>query len=158
MTSSYSYEGSHLAVTLRSLESSSNSVDDKSAIRATFFVRVSPEEIAQTKGYPEIAGYLLEKLPGLNSHNCESGKPRSMATELKDTELAHLIEHVTLEYIVLAGAPRLLCCGETGWNHAVDGSGVYRVRISAPVPIDVIVKSLEATLRLVECYLTEQGL
>jgi hypothetical protein len=71
---------------------------------------------------------LLESLPGLRRHRCESGKAHGFERELADTELPHVLEHTALELMVLAGSPRTLS-GSTTWDFGRDGRGVFRVEI-----------------------------
>lgn len=154
MSTSYSYHNEHLEISLYRVERSSNQDDESPTVRATFSVRVLKPELEHTSRYPGVAEYVLAALPKLASHKCQSGKPRSMATELADTELVHLLEHVVLEHLALQGIARTSCRGETAWNHVVDGPGVYRLRISAPVDDIAIQQALESAVNLVGRYLS----
>jgi len=51
-----------------------------------------------------------------------------LAERLRDTQIAHCVEHVAAELMALSGSPRTLK-GETRWDFARDGAGVYRVHL-----------------------------
>ena len=89
-------------------------------------VRVLDRARAHTRAVPGLAAAALALLPGLARHSCENSAGRSFGRELADTEVAHLLEHVTVELMALAGSPRDLRA-RTSWNTAADGPGVYRV-------------------------------
>lgn len=85
-------------------------------------------EPLRTSEIPGLAAAAIAALPGLRGHRCDNGAGLTFADELADTELAHLIEHAALELMAMAGASPLLR-GETTWDFAMDGRGVFRVRI-----------------------------
>lgn len=79
----------------------------------------------------EIAGLseaLIRALPGLKGHRCDNGAGLSFRDEAADTELAHLVEHATLEIMAMAGSPDSLR-GSTSWDFGRDGRGVFHVRV-----------------------------
>jgi hypothetical protein len=86
-------------------------------------------EPLRTSELPGLAEAALRALPGLKGHRCDNGAGRTFADELADTEIAHLVEHATLELMAMAGAPASLR-GETAWDFAADGRGVFRVRVA----------------------------
>jgi hypothetical protein len=88
----------------------------------------APGEPLRTSEVPGLAAAALAALPGLRGHRCDNGAGLTFADELVDTELAHLIEHAALELMAMAGSSPLLR-GETTWDFAADGRGVFRVRI-----------------------------
>lgn len=91
-------------------------------------VRVVDPAFMRTSAVPEFAERLLALLPNLVRHRCECDSPRGIRAELSDTETAHAFEHVALEVMALAGSPRSLR-GETAWDFARDGRGVFRVSL-----------------------------
>jgi hypothetical protein len=91
-------------------------------------VRVTAPQWMRTSATPGLADAVLALLPGLIRHRCECGSAHGIRQELADTETPHLLEHVALELMVLAGSPRDLG-GETTWDFSADGPGVFRVRI-----------------------------
>lgn len=91
-------------------------------------VRVTDLRFMRTSASQGVAERALEALPGLGRHRCESGHAKGIASELGDTETPHLLEHVALELMALAGSPRTLA-GRTTWDFARDGRGVFEVRL-----------------------------
>ena len=85
-------------------------------------------EPLRTSELPGSAGGAVLALPGLRGHRCRNTDGRSFREELEDTELAHLFEHAALEIMALAGSPDTLK-GDTVWDFAADGRGVFRVRV-----------------------------
>ena len=105
--------------------------DDGTRIEAV--VRVSAPGYMRTSVTPGVADRILERYPGLIRHRCQCGSARGIAAELRNTETPHLLEHLTLELMVLAGAPRSLS-GLTRWDFKRDGRGVFRVSIAYTDP------------------------
>lgn len=97
--------------------------------RIEALVRVRDRASARTSSVPGLAPRALALLPGLARHTCENGSAHGHVAELADTELPHLLEHVACELMALSGSPRSLR-GETAWDFAADGAGVYRVRLA----------------------------
>jgi hypothetical protein len=92
-------------------------------------VRVTDRHFASTAAAPGLPGRALGILPGLARHSCENGSAHGHIAELADTETPHLLEHVACELMALSGSPRTLR-GETAWDFAADGPGVFRVRLA----------------------------
>lgn len=90
-------------------------------------VRVDPERI-RTSDVPQLPERILSALPGLARHRCENDTGARFVDEARDTELAHLLEHVTFELMAQSGSPRTLK-GETVWDFPRDGRGVFRVKL-----------------------------
>jgi hypothetical protein len=84
---------------------------------------------ARTSSGADTSSRALELLPDLARHTCENGSAHGIVAELADTETAHLLEHVAVELMALAGSPRSLRA-ETIWDFARDGANVYRVRVT----------------------------
>ena len=57
---------------------------------------------------------LFDRFPGLHKHRCDSGKHRSFYDEARQTESAHLLEHLGIELLAQEGIPRSRLRGETG--------------------------------------------
>ena len=75
-----------------------------------------------------MADAVLRALPGLSGHRCDNDSGATFRDELRDTELAHLAEHAALEVMAMAGSPDTLR-GDTTWDFARDGRGVFRIRL-----------------------------
>jgi hypothetical protein len=110
-------------------------------------VRAQPA-LAHTTLIPGVSARALELLPGLARHTCENGTARGMVAELADTETVHLLEHVAVECMALAGSPRTLRA-ETVWDFARDGADVYRIRMAYDDDL-VAIGSLREGLRIVD--------
>jgi hypothetical protein len=92
----------------------------------TAVLRFEPGEPLRTT--PEIARRALALLPGLARHHCDNDAGLTFAAEARDTEIAHLLEHVACELMALSGSRRTLR-GETAWDFGRDGCGVFRVTL-----------------------------
>jgi len=86
-------------------------------------------EATRTAEVEGAAHRALTLLPGLRGHRCDNAAGKRFSDEVSDTELAHLLEHVALELMVLAGSPDTLR-GDTAWDRSADGPGVFRVRVA----------------------------
>ncbi len=89
-------------------------------------VRVPDTALMRTSAAPGLADRALELLPELARHRCKNDAGSSLRRELDDTETPHLLEHVVEELMALSGSPRSLK-GETVWDFARDGRGVFHV-------------------------------
>lgn len=89
----------------------------------------APGEPMRTSGYPGLARAALEALPGLKGHRCRNEAGMGFRQELEDTEVAHLLEHATLEIMAMAGSPDTLR-GATSWDKSIDGEGAFRVSVA----------------------------
>lgn len=86
------------------------------------------DEPIRTSSFPGLAKRAIASLPGLRGHRCDNGEGLTFVEELADTEIAHLLEHVAVELMALAGSPDTLA-GRTAWDFAADGHGVFHVRV-----------------------------
>jgi hypothetical protein len=91
-------------------------------------LRFEPDEPLRTSEVPGLPERALAALPDLSRHRCDNAEGRIFADELRDTELAHLVEHVACELMAASGSPRGLR-GETAWDFARDGRGVFHVTL-----------------------------
>jgi hypothetical protein len=114
-------------------------------------VRAAPA-FARTSVAPDLPPRALALLPGLVRHTCENGTDHGIVAELADTETPHLLEHVAVELMALAGSPRTLRA-ETVWDFARDGRHVYRVRLAFDDDL-VALGALREGLRIVDWLIT----
>ena len=91
-------------------------------------VRVLEPAFMRTSAAPGLAEQLSALLPGIVRHRCDCGSAHGVLAELADTETPHLLEHVVLEVMALAGSPRTLR-GSTSWDFARDRRGVFEVHL-----------------------------
>lgn len=109
----------------------------------------------RTSAVPGLAETVIGLMPGLRRHRCECGSAHGIAAELADTEIAHLLEHVTLEIAALAGSPRTLA-GETRWDFASDGRGVFRVSLEYDDDLAVLAALREGALLVASLLESEE--
>jgi hypothetical protein len=120
----------------------------------TAVVRLEPGDPPRTSADPALPGRVLAALPGLARHRCDNGAGRTFTAELRDTELAHLFEHVACELMALAGSPRRLR-GETLWDFVRDGRGVFRVSVQFDDDL-VAIGALDAARRVVAAMTADE--
>jgi len=123
-------------------------VDDRE-IRAR--VRITHPALMRTSATPELAERAATLLPGLARHTCDNDSNADFMRELRDTETAHLLEHVTMELAALAGSPRSLRA-DTSWDFAADGRGAFRLRLDYDDDL-VVLGALRAAVGVVEWLL-----
>jgi cyanophycin synthetase len=84
-------------------------------------------ETDQLRGFP---GKLLRLLPALKNHECFAGECGGFVEEMrKGTDLAHVMEHVTLEILRLAnGSHRKF----SGWTRRTRKRGTHVIHFQAP--------------------------
>ena len=79
---------------------------------------------------------LFEHYPGLRKHRCDSPVSRNFYDEARQTDIVHLLEHLTLELFALSISTTTKdCCGIRGQTgipykkgHTPDRKAPYRVR------------------------------
>lgn len=118
-------------------------------------VKVLDPDRMRTSAVPDLAERALSLLPGLARHRCENDTGKRFLVEMLDTEVAHLLEHVTVELMALSGSPRSLHA-DTAWDFARDGHGVFRVCIAFDDDLAAIAALREA-VTIVEWLMTPQS-
>lgn len=82
--------------------------------KPVLLMKLHLEELTEKESY-EIPGFierLLTQLPGLQDHHCALGRPGGFVQRLQEgTYFGHIVEHVAIEFTVLAGVP--VCFGKT---------------------------------------------
>ena len=116
------------------------------------FTSVKTNEL---NGFPE---KLLRMFPALRKHECYAGEAGGFALELRHgTDLAHVIEHLTLELLKSAARPRREFSGWTrrrGKHHilhfqAPDSSQAYCAVVSARTIIEGIIAGKRINKRVI---------
>lgn len=92
-------------------------------------VRVRDLDLMRTSTAEGLAARAVGLLPGLERHRCENDANVRLVDELADTEAPHLLEHVAVELMALAGSPRALPA-RTSWDFEADGRGVFRLQLA----------------------------
>lgn len=98
-------------------------------------VELAPSAPLRTGEDPEGTNRVLELLPDLVDHLCLGDSSPSFAEVVTDTELAHLLEHVTVELMARTDIAGDISCGQT------EGLGDRLYRITLSCPDDVLVAS-----------------
>lgn len=111
-------------------------------------VRVTDPRAMRTSAVPGLAENAMGLLPGLARHRCDNDAHKRFVDEMRDTETAHLLEHLTVEIMSLAGSPRTLPA-HTEWDFSRDGRGVFRVVIAYDDDL-VALGALKAAAQVVE--------
>lgn len=96
----------------------------------TAAVFVSSPAYLRTSAVPGLARAAIAAMPGLERQRCECGSAHGIRAELGDTETPHLLEHIALELLALAGLPRGELRGRTTWDFKRDGAGMFRVALT----------------------------
>lgn len=128
---------------VRRIEVGENSLEAVVFVTDQSYLRTS-----HSRDLPERAVGLL---PGLRRHTCDNDAELDFVRELRDTESAHLLEHVACELMALSGSPRSLK-GRTAWDFARDGRGVFRVTLEFDDDL-VAMGALDEAVRVVEWLL-----
>lgn len=118
----------------------------------TAVVRFAPGEPLRTD--PALASRALALLPGLARHRCDNATGATFSAEARDTEIAHLVEHVACELSALAGSRRTLR-GETAWDFERDGRGVFHVTLQFDDDL-VALGALKASAEVVDALARDE--
>lgn len=88
-----------------------------------------------TKAMPQTLPLLRQYLPSIFESTCFNDANLSFCDEVKDTEIAHLFEHILLEYLcqakVKSGVEDAIYNGMTTWNWNKDPKGRFFITIDA---------------------------
>jgi len=105
-----------------------------------------------TKNFPQTLDILKQSLPQIFYHQCFNDKKLSFLEEAKNTEVAHLFEHIILEYLSQSQRDKNEhLFGETNWNWYQDQPGVFKISLNFPKEKPtVLVVALEHSINLLE--------
>lgn len=95
-------------------------------LEATVFV--AEEHLMRTSHVDGARERAMSLLSGLARHSCDNETGGRFVDELRDTETAHLLEHITVELMALSGSPRTLK-GRTEWDFIRDRRGTFVLTI-----------------------------
>lgn len=91
-------------------------------------IRIASPRFLRTGSRADLVERAVRLLPGLAAHRCDNPSGCGILRELRDTETAHLLEHIACELMALAGSPRNLR-GRTWWDFGSMGAGVFSVML-----------------------------
>lgn len=104
--------------------------------------------------FPMTRTILLARVPEVLETQCFNDEQLAFYDEVVDTEIAHLFEHLVLEYIcqlkIMAGYKSADHCGRTYWNTQSD-NGIFRVKIDACFrDRDFVVAAVAQSVKIIE--------
>ena len=128
---------------------------DKQLQCASFDLQLNPVVPATTHDLD--LSLLFERYPKLRIHRCDSGHHRSFFDEARQTETAHLLEHIAVELLALSGVPRDRAQGETGIPRTtcLEGQSTYRLRFYGTDSLEQMDKLLRQAVDIFEDLLLE---
>jgi len=118
-------------------------------------VRIADAALMRTCVRPGLAEAAVALLPGLARHTCDNDEGAQFTREMRDTETAHLLEHVTVELAALADSPRSLRAA-TSWDFSADGRGVFRLRFDYDDDL-LVLGALREAVAVVDWLLATEG-
>lgn len=115
-----------------------------------------------TNHIPKTKEYLEKNLPVVLASKCFNEKDLPFKEELKNTEIAHLFEHILLEYLcdekVEKGSFNVSFSGRTYWDKDKKNDGTFEILVNVSKEDESIVEpALKKSISLVEDLL-EEGL
>lgn len=88
-----------------------------------------------TSELPATCSLLQKHLPSIFECKCFNQDGLPFREEVKDTEVAHLFEHILLEYLckysLYGGHDDISFRGETSWNWMQESRGIFHIDINA---------------------------
>lgn len=113
-----------------------------------------------TSSLPATIPVLKKELPSIFHSLCFNDSNFTFKQEVRDTEIAHLFEHIVLEYLChiksVEGGDNVQFQGETKWNWAVDPRGTFHISIDSGLSLShVFKKALEKAIELINKIIEE---
>ena len=93
-------------------------------------VRVADDAPLKTSDDPEATARVLELVPGLVDHVCLGDDAPRFGNVIDDTELAHLLEHLTVELLAKTELAGDISCGRTEADE--DDEHLFTIRLACP--------------------------
>lgn len=97
-------------------------------------VELSPSAPVVTSDDPNAVDLVLDLMPGLRDHVCLGDVAPTFGEVAHNTELAHLLEHVTVELIAQTSLADDVSCGQT----AEVGERAYEITLGCPDDVLVV--------------------
>ena len=96
--------------------------------RIHLVLEMTDPDLFMTSQVPQLPRQLFRLLPRMRRHTCHNDCGKTFHQECRETEIAHLFEHIILELQLQAQQePTDLLRGETEWDWQIDPKGRYRV-------------------------------
>ena len=91
-------------------------------------VELAPSAPLMTSETPEATDLVLDLMPALSDHVCLGDSAPTFGEVAQDTELAHLLEHVTVELLAQTDIAGDVTCGQT----AEVAERIYEITLGCP--------------------------
>ena len=111
-----------------------------------------------TEDLPLTVPLLKKHLPSILKCRCFNNRSLPFSEEVKNTEVAHLYEHILLEYLcdlkLSPTTPQVSFKGETRWNWRNDPFGAFRIAINiGTMDQDILHQAIEkANVLMLKIY------
>ena len=98
--------------------------------RIHLVVEMNDPDVLMTSQVPNLPRHLFRLLPRMRRHTCYNDCGKKFHQECRETEIAHLFEHIILELQLQAQQePSDILRGETAWDWHIDPKGRYHVSV-----------------------------
>lgn len=97
--------------------------------RAEITMRLHISQVS-TRDFPRTAQILEKLLPTIFAHQCLNGDELPFSKEVLATELGHLFEHITMEYLHQFTSNKIR--GETVWDWNKEPRGTFHIYLDSP--------------------------
>lgn len=123
--------------------------------KKTTLIMHAPHSLLSTSLMPRTAEILLAIEPRILRTKCFNSKNIPFSEEVKNTEIAHLFEHILLEYLcqerINSGRKTAQFSGLTLWNWKKDSRGIFHVEITGnKMDEDLFVRAFSRSIILIE--------
>jgi hypothetical protein len=127
---------------------------------STRIILQSLNEYVNTSHISSIASLLSKHLPTVLLTTCYNDDNLPFSTEVRNTEIGHLFEHILLEYLcqlkIAKGANRAVFHGRTRWNWEKDPWGKFYIRLNCGIKdADILPLALKKTIELMKLILQD---
>lgn len=111
---------------------------------------------------PHTLNFLEEYYPRVLNTQCFNEKNLPFATEVTQTEIGHLFEHILIDNLcalkIKSGAKSAVYNGLTSWNWQENPYGTFRIWIdSENKDFELLIKGLKITIELTKKLMTEES-
>jgi len=123
------------------MDSKSYKLEIKNSQKGTYIKMIMLTDFFHTNSLPSTHEVLEENLPGVLLTKCFNDSGLPFDSEVKNTEIGHLFEHIILEFLcqkkIQSGSKKASFRGVTNWNWREDQRGTYHIEIDVK-PADII--------------------
>lgn len=137
------------------MDSKSYKLEVKNSQNGTYIKMIMLTNYFHTNSLPLTHKVLKKNLPGVLATKCFNDSGLPFDSEVKNTEIGHLFEHIILEYLcqrkIKNGYKSASFRGVTNWNWRQDVRGTYHIEIDVK-PQDIIYfeYALEESVKLLD--------